>query len=85
MLAWETGDAELLKFGETSNGNPEPTRRDNSREGVETRRAAPKLRSFPEEGEGIVQTANRRELQRMSRSGGESRRRYENPKGLDGP
>ena len=21
---WETGDAELLKFGETLNGNPEP-------------------------------------------------------------
>jgi hypothetical protein len=26
VLAWETGDAELLKFGETSNGNPEPSR-----------------------------------------------------------
>ena len=47
MLAWETGDAELLKFGETSNGNPEPSpERHSSREGVETRRAAPKLRMF---------------------------------------
>jgi hypothetical protein len=25
VLAWETGDAELLKFGETLNGNPEPS------------------------------------------------------------
>jgi hypothetical protein len=25
VLAWETGDAELLKFGETFNGNPEPS------------------------------------------------------------
>jgi len=25
VLAWETGDAELLKVGETSNGNPEPS------------------------------------------------------------
>ena len=25
MLVWETGDAELLKFGETLNGNPEPS------------------------------------------------------------
>jgi hypothetical protein len=24
VLVWETGDAELLKFGETLNGNPEP-------------------------------------------------------------
>ena len=59
MLAWETGDAELLKFGETSNGNPEPSpERCSSREGVETRRAAPKPRNLPGEGEGIVQTAN---------------------------
>ena len=57
MLAWETGDAELLKFGETLNGNPEP-RPVTSREGVETRRAAPEAPDFPEEGEGIVQTAN---------------------------
>ena len=43
----ETGDAELLKFGETSNGNPEPSPATYSnREGVETRRAAPKLRIF---------------------------------------
>ena len=47
MLVWETGDAELLKFGETLDGNPEPSPvRYSSREGVETRRAAPKLRSF---------------------------------------
>jgi hypothetical protein len=46
VLAWQTGDAELLKFGETSNGNPEPSSEDTSREGVETRRAAPKLRTF---------------------------------------
>jgi len=46
VLAWETGDAELLKFGETSNGNPEPSPERQRREGVETRRAAPKLRSF---------------------------------------
>ena len=58
MLVWETGDAELLKFGETLNGNPEPSPERLSREGVETRRAAPKLRIFPEDGEGIVQTAN---------------------------
>ncbi len=58
MLAWETGDAELLKFGEPSNGNPEPSPERHSREGVETRRAAPKLWNFPGEGEGIVQTAN---------------------------
>ena len=59
MLAWETGDAELLKVGETLNGNPEPSPvMCSSREGVETRRAAPKLRIFLEEGEGIVQTAN---------------------------
>jgi len=44
VLVWETGDAELLKFGETLNGNPEPSPEDISREGVETRRAAPKLR-----------------------------------------
>jgi len=25
VLAWETGDAELLKFGEPWNGNPEPS------------------------------------------------------------
>jgi hypothetical protein len=25
VLVWETGDAELLKFGETLNGNPEPS------------------------------------------------------------
>jgi len=37
---------------------PSQARRDTSREGVETRRAAPKLRDIPGEGEGIVQTAN---------------------------
>ena len=36
----ETGDAELLKFGETFTGNPEPSLL--TEEGVETRRAAPK-------------------------------------------
>ena len=46
MLAWETGDAELPKFGETWNGNPEPSPEETLREGVETRRAAPKLRIF---------------------------------------
>ena len=46
MLVWETGDAELLKFGETFNGNPEPSPVKFHREGVETRRAAPKLRNF---------------------------------------
>ena len=48
MLVWETGDAELLKFGETLNGNPEPRPVSTSREGVETRRAAPKPWSFRE-------------------------------------
>jgi hypothetical protein len=38
---------------------PSQARRDTNREGVETRRAAPKLRISPGEGEGIVQTANR--------------------------
>jgi hypothetical protein len=37
---------------------PSQARRDISREGVETRWAAPKLRYPSEEGEGIVQTAN---------------------------
>jgi hypothetical protein len=32
----ETGDAELLKFGETSNGIPSQARKDTSREGIET-------------------------------------------------
>ena len=36
----ETGDAELLKVGETFTGNPEPSLL--TEEGVETRRAAPK-------------------------------------------
>jgi len=86
VLAWETGDVELLKFGETLNGNPEPIPvMYSSREGVETRRAAPKLRIFPEEGEGIVQTANLASPNRASPKGGESRRRYENPQGLNGP
>lgn len=35
----ETGDVELPKFGETFNGNPEPSL--SNQEGVETRRAAP--------------------------------------------
>jgi hypothetical protein len=45
VLVWETGDAELLKFRETLNGNPEPSP-ETGREGVETGRAAPKLRIF---------------------------------------
>src|SRR5947208_15724041 len=55
----ETGDAELPKFGESSHmaipsqARPEPS----SREGVETRRAAPNPGSAGH-GEGIVQTAN---------------------------
>jgi hypothetical protein len=55
----ETGDAELPKFGEPchmaipSQARPEPS----SREGVETRRAAPKPGAAGH-GEGIVQTAN---------------------------
>src|SRR5947208_4370388 len=55
----ETGDAELPKFGEPchmaipSQARPEPS----SREGVETRRAAPNPGSAGH-GEGIVQTAN---------------------------
>ena len=39
----ETGDAELLKFGEPCNmAIPSQARSGNGREGVETRRAAPK-------------------------------------------
>jgi hypothetical protein len=41
--ARETSGVELLKVGETWNGNPEPSP-DLIREGVETRRAAPKPR-----------------------------------------
>jgi len=37
---------------------PSQARKDTGREGVETTRAAPKLRNVLEEGEGIVQTAN---------------------------
>jgi hypothetical protein len=69
----ETGDAELLKVGETSLtyvAIPSQARREISREGVETRRAAPKPRDRPGEGEGIVQTANRtRKLQENAPSG----------------
>jgi hypothetical protein len=43
---------------EILNGNPEPSPERPSREGVETRRAPPKLRRPPADGEGIVQTAN---------------------------
>jgi len=39
----ETGGVELPKVGETLNGNPEPSP-EILREGVETRRAAPKPR-----------------------------------------
>jgi hypothetical protein len=54
VLVWETGDAELLKVGETSlSGNPEPSLADESRrEGVETRRAAPKPREVRERVKG---------------------------------
>jgi len=42
----ETGDAELLKFGEPCNmAIPSQARPENGREGVETRRAAPDTRS----------------------------------------
>ena len=44
---WETYGAELLKVGETLNGNPEPS--PELGEGVETRRAAPK----PPKGEMV--------------------------------
>ena len=57
----ETGDAELLKVGETSQmAIPSQARRTNvRREGVETRRAAPKAdASSGGHGEGIVQTTN---------------------------
>ena len=56
----ETGDAELPKFGEPchmaipSQARPAPS----SREGVETRRAAPNPGYPSGHGEGIVQTAN---------------------------
>lgn len=61
MLVRETGDAELLKVGETfSMAIPSQARPDNGREGVETRRAAPKPPDAdPGHGEGIVQTPNR--------------------------
>jgi hypothetical protein len=49
----------MLKVRVAFTGNREPSPvMYSSREGVETRRAAPKLRICPEEGEGIVQTAN---------------------------
>ena len=59
MLAWETGDAELPKFGETSNLFPRRRGWQSRakpggilREGVETRRAAPKPRMFRETVKG---------------------------------
>jgi hypothetical protein len=83
----ETGDAELLKVGETlkrgdtlplrrretSNGNPEPSLL--TEEGVETRRAAPNPRNSGY-GEGIVQTPNLDDSAPRAhiREGGESRR-----------
>ncbi len=51
----ETGGVELLKVGGTLKGNPEPSPKV-FREGVETRRAAPK--PLARNGEGIVQTTN---------------------------
>lgn len=71
----ETMGVEPLKFGETSQvAIPSQARRLTRREGVETRRAAPKAETAQAvgEGEGIVQTPNL--LQ-----GGESRSGYENP------
>src|SRR5215469_8320969 len=65
---------------------PSQARREISREGVETRRAAPKPRVTPGEGEGIVQTANRkRRLRPKLHPGGESRRRHRKSAGLKKP
>src|SRR5215472_11619419 len=65
---------------------PSQARREISREGVETRRAAPKPRFVPGEGEGIVQTANRkRRLRPKLHPGGESRRRHRKSAGLKKP
>ena len=65
---------------------PSQARREISREGVETRRAAPKPRIVPGEGEGIVQTANRkRRLRPKLHPGGESRRRHRKSAGLKKP
>lgn len=53
----ETFNVESLKFGEALPiGNPEPSPEIYFWEGVETRRATPKLNK--EHGEGIVQTTN---------------------------
>ena len=62
----ETEDAELLKFGETSSQVAIPSqalRLNGRREGVETRRAAPKART--RYGEGIVQTTNSSRRERV--------------------
>ena len=67
----ETGGVELLKVGETCNGNPEPSP-EALREGVETRRAAPKPHMG--NGEGIVQTTNPHWRGGESRSGTKIRR-----------
>jgi len=42
----ETGDTELLEFGETLNGNPEPSPERTEPGTCRDRRAAPKLRNF---------------------------------------
>jgi hypothetical protein len=63
---------------------PSQARRSNDqREGVETRRAAPKANAKVREryGEGIVQTTNEPKRER-ARRGGESRSWYENPLGV---
>ena len=73
----ETGGVELLKVGETFNGNPEPSP-EALREGVETRRAAPKPHMG--NGEGIVQTTNPHWRGGESRSGMKIRR----PQGREG-
>ncbi len=58
MLAGKPAMQNCSNSGKPQMAIPSQARRDTSREGVETRRAAPKLRNLSEEGEGIVQTAN---------------------------
>jgi hypothetical protein len=62
VLAWETGDVELLKFGQTLNANPEPSPGRCEPEGVETRRAAPKLRTFRRSQSGLNISADQLEF-----------------------
>ena len=58
---------------------------DTNREGVETRRAEPKVRSFRRRVKGWSRPQTNVSSARASRPGGESRRRYENPQDLNGP